>query len=48
MSIVKNSSPSIGELQVKLPWVTPSIQILEMKAARSGTILNGKDGLSRS
>jgi hypothetical protein len=48
MSISNTLSPSGEQVKVKQPWVAPSIQVLDMKEARSGTKLNGTDGLSRS
>jgi hypothetical protein len=48
MSIENNASQSGQVTQVKTAWVAPIIQIIDMDAARFGTLLNGKDKKARS
>lgn len=48
MSIENNASQSVQATQVKMPWVAPIVQIIDMDAARIGHSLNGKDRLQRS
>ena len=48
MSIENNAPQSGQETQVKMPWVAPVVQIIDMDAARFGPTFGNKDNGQRS
>lgn len=48
MSIESKISPSGQTPEGKKPWITPSIQILDLNQALGGLLKNGHDRFTRS
>ena len=47
--LIENNIAESGQAgQAKKQWVAPTVHVIDMRAARFGTSLNGKDNAARS